>query len=164
MMVDKTANNLTETKKITPKQARALSILLTGGGAAEAATAAGVSRSSVYKWIEQPHFQRELTRMSDESFQRLSRLLVSLGSSAIRVIYNTMHDESLPSSVRLRAADIVLSRSLALRDQVDLETRINDLELAIENQADNSHHDYFGVRPVDYRTAIGPLAPREDQE
>ena len=54
-----------------------------------------------------------------------------LGGQAGCVLHDVMRDTNAPVSARLRAADIVLSRLLQLRELVQLDTKVTELELRI---------------------------------
>ena len=114
------------TEKVTPKQLRAVESLLTTGDKSEAAELAGVKRQTVYKWLKQPDFQQALRDAEAEALQSLSQALTRLGSKATRTLDKSMDAES--ETVRVRAADIVLGRLLQLRELIDLDARVAELE------------------------------------
>ena len=120
---------MNETKnKLTVKQAKVLQILVQGGRISEAANEAGASRASIYKWIELPHFQNELKRAERESVDVLSRSLTSLGLLARKALKEALESPDTPQAVKIRAADIVLSRMLQLMELCQFEARLNALE------------------------------------
>ena len=114
------------TKNLTPKQLRAVESLLTTGDKSQAAELAGVKRQTIYKWLKQPEFQQALREAEAEALQSLSQALARLGSKAADTLDKSMDADS--DQVRLRAADIVLNRLLQLRELVDLDARITELE------------------------------------
>lgn len=115
-------------KKITPRQVIALNSLLSGGTVPSAAAAAGVTGKTVYKWLGRAEFQAELNRAQSEAMDQLSRALVSLGLDAADTLAVAMRDESNPPSIRIRAADIIISRIAVIKDLVDFENRLAALE------------------------------------
>ncbi len=119
------------TKKVTLKQHLALGALLTEADVSKAAEAAAVSRTTIYRWLKDPVFQNALNAAESEALAALSRKLVVLGSQAACVLDDAMRDANTPVSVRLRAADIVLSRLLQLRELVQLDTRVTEIELRL---------------------------------
>ena len=62
--------------------------------------------------------------------------------------------------MRIRAADIIISRIIDIKEMIDFETRLAELEKAIAMQpAANSGGNNY-IRPhVNYRDAIQPLKP-----
>jgi hypothetical protein len=122
------SENRTLGKKPTPRQRKAIEALLTTGDKSAAARAAQVRRSTIYRWLRQPHFQAALAEAEAEALVSLSRTLVRLGDKAGRTLESAMDDPDAALSHRIRAADIVLSRLLQLRELVDLEARVCELE------------------------------------
>lgn len=115
-------------KAITPRQSIAIERLLNGGTVQGAADAAGVSRKTVYKWLSIPAFQEAINNAQAEAIARLSRALIALGGSAIETLGETMSDKTQPPAVRVRAADIVTGRLLTMRESVEFEARLAELE------------------------------------
>ncbi len=120
------AENLTE--KLSPKQRRAVESLLAMGNISAAAEAAGVSRETLYRWLARPDFSAALKDAEAAAVESLSRALVGLGDKATRVLGDVMDNTSGSDGAKLRAADIVLSNLLKLRELVELEKRIEELE------------------------------------
>ncbi len=114
-------------KKITARQRKAIRALLEHGDVASAAEAAGVTRQTLYRWRKQEHFKRALAEAEGEALEGLSRALVRLGEKATETLEQAM-DGAEKESTKVRAADIVLSRLLQLRELVELEERVSELE------------------------------------
>ena len=117
------------TKKVTLKQHLALGALLTEADVSKAADAAAVSRTTIYRWLKDPVFQNALSAAESEALAALSRKLVVLGGQAVFVLDDAMRDANTPVSSRIRAADIVLSRLLQLRELVQLDARVAEIEM-----------------------------------
>jgi len=115
---------------LTPKQRKAVEALLTTGDKSQAAELAGVKRQTVYKWLKRPDFQQALRDAEAEALKSLSQALTRLGSKAADTLDKSMDAES--ETVRLRAADIVLGRLLQLRELIDLDARVAELEGKVE--------------------------------
>mgnify|MGYP001434155531 CR=1 FL=1 len=149
-----------ETTKLKPKQARALACLLAGGTIAEAADAGKINRSTVYKWLESGVFQAEIKKATIEATNQLSRGLITLGGAAVKTLEGIINDQRQPASLRLRAADIIISRILDVKELLEFEDRLAALEAAIaEEQAQNNQGRYYNRPHVDYRDAIKDLSP-----
>ncbi len=116
------------TENLTPKQHKAVTALLTTPDLAAAATAASVSRETVYRWMREPAFQSAIREAEAAALAAVSRSLVRLAQRATATLEEAMSDTTAPLSVRLRAADAVLGRLLQLRELVTLETRVAELE------------------------------------
>jgi hypothetical protein len=114
------------TKNVTPRQRKAVESLLTTGDKSQAAELAGVKRQTIYKWLKQPEFQQALREAEAEALKGLSQALARLGSKAADTLDKSMDTDS--DRVRVRAADIVLQRLLQLRELIDLDARVRELE------------------------------------
>lgn len=111
---------------LTPRQARYLSFLLQGYGKAESARLAGVSPRTARDWHRQPAFRRALQQSVDSVLQDTLRQLVSLLPSAVKAYEDALR---FPSTVkRLDAATQLVHTLLKLRADVDLASRIEEIE------------------------------------
>lgn len=119
--------NITE-KKIRSNQYRAIESLLTSGSATEAAEKAGVSRNTLYRWLQEPDFQAALAEAEAAALDSLSTRLVGLADQAAAALGDVFNSEKAGIGHRLRAADIVLSNLLRLRELVTIEQRLAELE------------------------------------
>ena len=118
---------VTETE-LTPKQLIALDALLSGKRASDAAQAAGVSATSVYRWLNtDATFAAAMRSFETTALQDLGRKLGTLGQ-AVGVALEDGLDAAQPIGIRLRAADCVLSRLLALAELTQVIARLEALE------------------------------------
>jgi hypothetical protein len=113
---------------LSPKQRKTLRSLLENGDVKAAAAAANVSRTTVYSWLADPVFAKLLHEAEAEALQEISRQLALTGAAAVRTITALMEDSGAPPSIRLRAADMILSHLLRLKEMSDIEARLSDLE------------------------------------
>jgi hypothetical protein len=112
---------------LTARQQRAIQALLTERTVTDAAKAAKVSRRTLTSWLADEQFCAVLSKATGEAIDATVRRLAALSGSATSVLADAMcTDEKTP--VRVRAADIVLSRLMSLREQFELEQRIAALE------------------------------------
>lgn len=124
--------NATETE-LTPKMRRALEVYSLTGDAAEAATTAGVSRQTVYRWLRDPVFIAQLRRLDGAALERLGRRVVGLGEDAAQALKDAL-DPAQPIAARLRAAALVLERGPALAELTSILQRLTDLEAQTDGQ------------------------------
>jgi len=113
---------------LSPKQRKAIEALLITGEVSAAATEAGVSRVTLYRWLRQPVFTAAVRAAEARALDELSRLLVRLGRSAATTLATAMNDPATPAATRVRAADVVLARLLQLRELATLDARVTELE------------------------------------
>lgn len=117
-------------ENVTPKQRIAIASLVATGNAREAAKAAGVAPKTLYVWLSQTAFKRELRASEEQALEEFSRALVSLAELTTQALRDGLQDESM--TVRLRAAGMVLDGVLRVRELLTLEQRITELERAYE--------------------------------
>ena len=114
--------------KVTPRQRRAIEVLVTTGDKSQAADVAGVKRVTIYRWMGQPGFGEALRWCIAEAVDNLSLALVGLGDLAVRTLEGCMAAGDATWSQRVRAADVSLKYLLTLRELASLESRVCDLE------------------------------------
>jgi hypothetical protein len=94
---------------LTPAQCRAVAALAGGATIAAAAEAAGVSRPTVYAWMDSvPAFVAELNRWQAEQHEAIRAELRNLATAAVRTLHELVESPAIPPAVRLRAALAVL--------------------------------------------------------
>lgn len=122
-------------KKLTPRQVKALASYLDTGDVTQASAAGGVNRSTFYRWTnEDSAFQAAITEAEAKALALLSGRLVSLAKKATDTIESVLDSKTATTAQRLRAADIVLSNLLRVRELVVLEGRIKALEEAQQSR------------------------------
>ena len=112
---------------LKPRQVAAIAALLATGKIPDASTAAGVSTKTIYQWLRQDAFKAELRQAESDALRGLARRLAGLGESAADALKDALDSEQ-NIGVRLRAADLVLSRGPALLELVNVLERLEVLE------------------------------------
>lgn len=121
----------TETEtNLTPKQRLALASLAVGSSPAEAARAAGVGRSTVYRWLADPAFTTELRKADGDTLRRLGRLVMALSEKAAKALEAAL-DPTERMTTRLRAAAVILERGPALAELTSILERLDELEVKL---------------------------------
>lgn len=119
----------TTEKKLSPRQVKALASYFDTGDVSQATSAAGVNRSTFYRWVnEDPLFQAAMAEAEARALAFLSGRLVSLAKKATDTIEAVLDSKTATTAQRLRAADIILSNLLRVRELVTLEERLTALE------------------------------------
>jgi phage terminase small subunit len=119
-----------EDQTLSTKQRKALTALLQTGEVATAATSAGVSRDTIYRWMKDPVFAAAVRQAEAEALDEVSRVLIRLARSAVVTLAAAMADREGPMGPRVRAADITLNRLLQIRELATMEERLAALEAA----------------------------------
>jgi phage terminase small subunit len=112
--------------EFTPRQARYVANLLRGMSKQEAARAAGVASSTIYRWHKQPEFQQAFSHAVDTLIQEVYSQLTALMPDAVRAFHDGLHHQQ--ASVRVLTASRVVDTVLKLRVDVNLTERISQLE------------------------------------
>jgi hypothetical protein len=116
------------TENLSPEQLRALTALLEHGDKAKAARAAKVGRTTLYRWLrEDANFQAALEGATRQALKEFSVNLVRLAHKAAQALDDALGTDQ-DMQHRLRAADIVTTKLLAVREAVDMEDRLARLE------------------------------------
>lgn len=119
---------------LRPNQKKALAALLEGQTKKTAATVAGVAPGTLSRWLTEEDFRAALTDGGDEALQTATVRLRAAVDAAVSVFYILMHDRNVSPSIRLRAADAVVTHSLKLIELVDMERRLDALERLLEQR------------------------------
>ncbi len=120
---------------LTTKQAAAITALLEGNNQAGAATAAGVTKRTVQRWLSEPKFVAALRAGSDGAIRAASARLAALAEHAVNAIAATLSQPTTPGAgVRLRAAESLLSHALRIREHTDILERLAQLEKMLDEQ------------------------------
>ena len=111
MARDKSQPNTTIATQLSLTQLRVIADLISGASMVDAAEAAGVDRSTIYRWKQDvPAFAEELCRARNEIRDRLQDGYRTLGPQAIEIVAELLRAAGTPPSVRLKAAMEILQR------------------------------------------------------
>lgn len=124
---------MSEPMKVPPKQLKALEALLDGASIQDAASAAGVNRKTVARWLQEPAYWKLYQVNSARSLELAARRLTGKLDMAVDMLTSVMEDEDAPAGVRLRAAQQVIDGSLKLLDTADFAERLAALEARLEH-------------------------------
>jgi hypothetical protein len=118
---------------LSNRQRKAIAALMSSRNVATAATTAGVGLRTLHRWLNDPVFVAELKAAQGAAIDQAVRRLSELSGTAIDTLKAAMLDMGSASGARVRAADIVLSRLLNLKELAEIETRVTALEQAQED-------------------------------
>lgn len=122
---------LKEGKALTERQHLFLEIMLQEKNIDEAARQLHIGQSTAYRWMALPQMQEHYTLSRQELFEAGIAKLKSSINTAVDTLVDTLEDTSVAPGVRVRAADVILSRSLDLHLMQSLESRLIALEQLI---------------------------------
>ena len=128
-------------KKLSPRQNKALAVLLLGCTKQEAAAVAGVTPKTIERWTgENVAFHDELQRRSGQAVQDATRRLTGTLDMAVDVFREVMEDKETPASVRLRAGNYAATHALRLLEVSEVLRRLDELEAKVV--ANNAQRSY----------------------
>ena len=113
---------------LSPRQILALPYLLGPGSASQRARNANISRTTLYRWLEDPDFREALERLRKEVLHVAEIEAQSMAQDAISVIFELM--QSGRQRVRLDAALAALKLAQSARQTERLDRRVENLERA----------------------------------
>ena len=100
--------------------------LATGATVAEAAQQANTTDRSVYRWLTSPKFRRRIAKLQQAIARQAAGRMADGMSEAAAALRELL--KSQDEAVRLRAARALVELGARLRDSVELESRLVDLE------------------------------------
>ncbi len=113
---------------LKPKQRAAIDALLTEKTKIDAAAKAGVSRTQIYKWLQDPIFKSALIEAEAAARNEIKRRIIKRAENLADTIADIMESEEATPAVRLSAAARLGDLFFRSDDQADLEQRITALE------------------------------------
>jgi hypothetical protein len=118
--------------KLTPKQEQAILALLTNQGVDNAARAVGIGPRTLYRWMNEPLFDKAYRKARRDAFGQGTARLQQASGAAVSSILKIMVDQHAAASTKLRAAELVLTHGAKAIEIEDVEARVSELERAAE--------------------------------
>lgn len=113
------------TRELTGPQRRTVAALLTAGSIEAAATAAGVSRNTVFRWLQEDAFRAELARARARLFDETMMQLQEVMREGVRVLSGLL--KSRNEGIRSRAVAVALGLGMRAREAVNLSELVRSL-------------------------------------
>lgn len=95
---------MSQSDTLTRGQQKALRAMLCSTSIVEVAERAGVSRRTVYRYLQCEAFRSELRRRQDEVLSGVTGHLVGLAEVAVSTLFELMTDKKQSGATRVRAA------------------------------------------------------------
>lgn len=115
-----------ELEKLTPKQQKAIELLLSGMTVEQAAESAGVGRGTLHRWLDDPDVVAAITAGRRQLAEAAMSRLQALADTAVAVLADLMH--SSRETIRLRAALAVIDANVQWLELQDIVARLEALE------------------------------------
>ncbi len=115
-------------EKLTRKQEQAIAALMAAPSIVEAARQAGVSESTLLRWLQTPDFDAYYRAARREVVKQATGKLSAASGEAVDILRAVMTDQTAPASSRVTAARAILDYAYKALELDDLATRILILE------------------------------------
>ena len=116
------------------KNEEQLLLALACGATVEAAARqCSLSERTVYNRLADDEFKKRLDEIHTDMVQRSAGMLTAAAGEAVRTLL-ALQKESIPHAVRLGAARAILEVGMKIRQVVELEQRMAELEKMVEEQ------------------------------
>lgn len=111
-----------------------ISALLSSATIKQASESVGLSEQSVYSRLRKPDFRAQLQNARDNQFQVISSKLEDANFKALDTLINILDDSEVSAGIKVKASQTLLDLSLKNREQIDVISRIENLEEMLKSQ------------------------------
>jgi hypothetical protein len=122
---------MSQAKDLTTRQVQGVIALMSSPSISAAADKIGVQRRTLERWLKDDNFNAALQAQKAEALAQASRALLHLAQGATIALAQGLKAEKI--SVRLRSADIVLTKLLQLHSAIEVEQRLDALEARLND-------------------------------
>src|SRR5262249_37874947 len=122
--------------KLSHKQERAMTALLSCASILDAARQSGVAEVTLYRWLKDIAFQAAYREARRAVVQHAIAQVQRATGEAVETLRTVMQDPEAPASARVSAAKAMLETAVKGIEMDDLEARIAALE---HDQAQGAH-------------------------
>ena len=99
-----------------------------------AAERAGIGEATIYRWLDDPEFEREYRRARRQAVQQAITRLQQLSGEAVETLREIMTDKAASDQARLRAAKTILDGAVDAVELEEIEERIKTLEKTLNER------------------------------
>jgi molybdenum-dependent DNA-binding transcriptional regulator ModE len=121
---------------LPPKQELALRAVVSHPTLKEAARAAGISETTLWRYMQSETFSRRVREARREAINHTFARLQAASGDAVSVLQELMTKEDAPASARITAARTVLDYAVRVVEIEDLRSRVEELEEFIRIRQD----------------------------
>ena len=114
--------------RLTPKQRKAVKALLSGADKDAAAKAAGVTRRTIDRYLNDPAFRVALDKATGTAIGDVARRLLGGMETAVSTMLTLVKNDSTPPTVKLRACIAILEHGPKLFEVHELAQRVQAIE------------------------------------
>jgi len=99
---------------------------------AQASRAAGINRSTGYKYLENEGFQMALQQMRTKIVNAAWTKLSSSLEAAVQKVVDILHDPTTNTNAKLRATELIFNYTSRYADSRDIMARVERLEDSLD--------------------------------
>ena len=126
---------MSDNERLTDRQLRVMPYLLTSPSTEEACRRAKINKTTVYEWLKDETFRRELKRQRDTIMERALDSLKANIAKATKTIVK--HLDSKRENISIRAAEDIIEFTQKAVEHEELEKRIEALEARLSQPERN---------------------------
>ena len=123
--------------KLTPRQERAVIALLEHPTMKEAAAAAKVGETTLWRWLQDKDFHAAYMKVRRESVKQAIARMQQATGEAVTVLQEIMNDRQALVFARVASAKAIIEYSIKAVEVEDLAARVDELEAVMA--ADGMH-------------------------
>jgi hypothetical protein len=122
---------MNEYAELEPGQERAIVALLSEPTLRAAASSAGISESTLWRWMRDPDFRVAYRRARQEVLERATARLGTLVEVAVEALGEIVADRTVSPHVRVSAASRIVEYALKAAEIEEVQARLERLEAAL---------------------------------
>ncbi len=123
---------MTQIKKLTSRQIKTIDSLIVCPTIDQAAERAGVTRKTIYRWLQNQDFKAELNMAEGAAIDKAGRRLIAMADKAISALDDVLDNPSREGAGNKRlAAAAIIDIFMRLRELRNIETRLSELEARV---------------------------------
>lgn len=112
--------------KLTTRQLQAIPLIISNATFTKGAEAAGISRKTLYKWLEQPEFKKELESQRKQLTSEAFGILEWGLTKAVAVLVGLLNSKD--DRLKRLAAKDVIDFIIRHKENEDLDERLKEVE------------------------------------
>jgi hypothetical protein len=116
---------------LEPGQERAIIALLSEPTLRAAASSAGISETTLWRWLREPSFRVAYRRARQEVLERATIRLAAIAEAAVEALGEIVADPTVSPHVRVSAASRIIEFALKAAEIEDVQARLEKLEAAL---------------------------------
>ena len=119
---------------LTGKQLKFIVCLLENSSTAKAIKAAGITKSTAYRWMKDVEFKQELQKRKNELLSSVSGYLQNSLSICCERLMGIINDSDVSAQVKINAISLIFHNARAFTEQAEIMERLQRIEEEFRKQ------------------------------